>query len=148
MVANTILLLQLLSTLPMVGLIWFVQIVHYPLFNQVGTKQFPSYHRIHQTRTTLVVAPLMITEAVTALALPWFPPPGIPISLPLLGLTLVILIWLSTALLQVPAHRQLAQKFNPQTHRHLVQTNWIRTTAWTLRALLLSWICLQHLNSQ
>ncbi|MCG8583206.1 MAG: hypothetical protein MI757_00650, partial [Pirellulales bacterium] len=63
-----ILLLQLVSTLTMVGVIWFVQIVHYPLFGLVGTSDFGRYEQVHQNRTTRVVAPLMLIEAVTAVA--------------------------------------------------------------------------------
>ena len=61
--AELILLLQAAATLPMVGLIWFVQIVHYPLFGEVGHDRFADYERNHQNRTTLVVAPLMLVEA-------------------------------------------------------------------------------------
>ena len=57
-----ILLLQAASTLAMVGLIWFVQIVHYPLFAQVGREGFSGYEQAHQNRTTFVVAPLMLVE--------------------------------------------------------------------------------------
>ena len=40
MAAEFIVLLQLASTLAMVGLIWFVQVVHYPLFEKVGAGGF------------------------------------------------------------------------------------------------------------
>jgi hypothetical protein len=46
-------------------------------------------------------------------------------------------IWLSTALLQVPRHRALEAGFDPAAHRALVATNWIRTVAWTARGFLL-----------
>jgi hypothetical protein len=39
--------------------------------------------------------------------------------------------------LQVPLHTRLARGFDPAAHRQLVRTNWLRTLAWTLRALLL-----------
>ena len=57
-----VLLLQLLTTLAMFGLIWFVQIVHYPLFVRVGEPGFRDYAGLHATRTTYVVAPLMLVE--------------------------------------------------------------------------------------
>ena len=63
---ETIFALHMFSTLAMVGLIWFVQVVHYPLFSSVGQSPFPEYERLHQKRTTLVVAPLMLIEALTA----------------------------------------------------------------------------------
>ncbi len=61
-----ILLAQVFSTLFMVGLIWFVQIVHYPLYANVGREQFPEYEALHNRRTNWVVGPAMLIEMVTA----------------------------------------------------------------------------------
>lgn len=38
--------------------------MHYPLFKHVGRDKFASYEAYHTHRITLLVAPLMITEAV------------------------------------------------------------------------------------
>jgi hypothetical protein len=57
---------HLMSTLIMVGLIWFVQVVHYPLMADVGPREFRRYAPLHQSRTTFVVAGPMLTEAGTA----------------------------------------------------------------------------------
>ena len=104
-----LLMLQLVSTLGMVGVIWFVQVVHYPLFGKVGVRGFRDYEQDHQRRTTLVVAPFMLTEAVTAVALFWLRPDGISPSLSVVGLGLVGVLWASTFLWQVPAHERLAK---------------------------------------
>ena len=53
----------------MTGLIWFVQIVHYPLFLRVGADAFRTFSAEHQRRTTRVVAPLMLLEIATATGL-------------------------------------------------------------------------------
>ena len=63
-----VLYLHAASTLSMVGLIWFVQVVHYPLFARVE-QGFIAYEQIHQQRTTWVVAPLM-PVSYTHLTLP------------------------------------------------------------------------------
>jgi sterol desaturase/sphingolipid hydroxylase (fatty acid hydroxylase superfamily) len=61
---------NLAATWFMVGLIWFVQVVHYPLFAAVPAGEpFAAYHRQHVRRTTWVVAPVMLVELVTAVAL-------------------------------------------------------------------------------
>ena len=52
------------------------------------------------------------------------------------GLALVVAIWLSTAVIQIPCHHRLAQGFDDRVHRRLVRTNWIRTVAWTARGVL------------
>ena len=64
-----ILLTQVFATLFMVGLIWFVQIVHYPLYANVGREQFPEYEALHNRMTTWVVGPAMLVELVTAVLL-------------------------------------------------------------------------------
>lgn len=138
---STILIIHLASTLGLTGLIWFVQIVHYPLMNQVDERAFARYHREHVRRTTSVVAAPMIVEAVTAAAIAIEPPARIPEWQAWLGLLLVGVIWASTVMLQVPAHRRLEQGFLGRTHRRLVATNWMRTAAWSLRAVLvLLWV--------
>lgn len=130
---NAILLVHASATLFMTGLIWFVQVVHYPLFAAVGSDAFPNYSRLHQTLTTFVVGPPMLVEAVTAAILVFARPAGVSATLAWTGLALVIVIWLSTALLQVPAHGRLVSGFDPSTGAFLVSTNWIRTIAWSAR---------------
>jgi hypothetical protein len=138
--STLVLVLHLAATFYMVGLVWFVQRVHYPLFAGVGSQQFPAYERAHVSRTNPVVGPAMLIEAATALALVALPIPKVPQLLPWLGVGLVAVIWLSTSLLQVPRHRELSTGFDTSAHRRLVATNWIRTSAWSLRGLLVLWM--------
>jgi hypothetical protein len=138
-----ILLTQLFSTVFMVGLIWFVQIVHYPLFGMVGRERFAEYERRHQQQTTVVVAPLMLLEAMTATLLVLWRPDGVAVWLPWAGLGLVAVVWGSTFFWQVPAHEKLAEAFDPNTHRRLVRSNWLRTAVWTARGLLVCGMCWQ-----
>ena len=133
---------QLFSTLAMFGLIWFVQVVHYPLFLRVPAAQFVAYEAAHADRTTWVVAPLMLIELGSGLALlvPHWRPPEIGLMDAWIGAALVGVVWLSTALLQVPLHNRLHRGYSAVATRRLVATNWIRTGAWTARAaLVLLW---------
>lgn len=135
-----ILLAQIGSTLFMVGLIWFVQIVHYPLFNQVGPETFAAYETAHSRLTTLVVAPTMLIEAATTALLLLVRPAGISLFQVWLGAGLLAIIWFSTAFIQVPQHNILAAGFDNAAYRTLVTSNWIRTVAWSLRGLLVLWM--------
>jgi hypothetical protein len=135
-----LLLLQLAATLYLVGLVWFVQWVHYPLFAGVGSEAFPAYEMAHMARTGPVVGPPMLVEAASAVALVALRPAGIPVFAPWLGVALLAVIWLSTLLLQVPRHRELAAGFDRTAHRRLVATNWVRTLAWSLRGGLVLWL--------
>lgn len=134
------LILHAAATWAMTGLIWFVQVVHYPLFARVGADGFADYETAHAARTTWVVAPLMIAEAATALWLALARPPGVRAEAAWLGLGLVVVIWGSTAFLQVPRHSELAAGFSVEAHRALVATNWARTVAWSVRAGLAAWL--------
>ena len=125
--------LHAVSTIAMFGLIWFVQLVHYPLFHRVGSEGFAAYESSHQRRTTWAVAPLMCTEAVTAVVLMFSIQAGWPRLVAILGVVLVVCIWLSTALVQVPCHRKLAGGYDPAVTQRLVASNWLRTVAWTSR---------------
>jgi uncharacterized membrane protein len=135
---------HLATTLYMTGLIWFVQVVHYPLKAYVGAESFRDYQAQHLQRTGWVVMPPMLVEAMTAVWLVLEPPLGVTSSLPWIGLALLGVIWLSTGIFQIPAHRRLEERFDPEVVRTLVRTNWIRTVAWTARAgvvtaLMMGW---------
>ena len=124
------------ATLAMVGLIWFVQIVHYPLFRMVGPASFVAYEAAHTRLTSYVVGPFMAVEGVTALVIAAAPPDDLSRVLPFLGLVLLAVIHGSTVLLQVPAHRALSEAWDEQVATRLVRTNWIRTIGWSLRGVL------------
>ena len=111
--ADLLVVLHLISTLSMVGLIWFVQVVHYPLMRCVGEGEFREYEQEPQRRTTLVVAPLMLTEAFTSVAMVWQTPQGVSLTQCALGGTLLAVVWLSTWLRQAPLHRKLEDGLQP-----------------------------------
>ena len=134
------------SSLYMVGLIWFVQVVHYPLFASVGNLEFPSYEQRHTTLTTWVVAPPMMIEGASAVLLILFHPIGVPEWSVWSGLVLLGINWLSTAFIQVPCHESLSKGFEPVVHRRLVSTNWVRTAAWSLHGGLVLWMAWRSLG--
>lgn len=121
-------ILHLLATGFMTGLIWFVQIVHYPLFAAVGEGSFTEYERRHLQRTGAVVGPPMLMEAACAV---WLALSGAMLAV--IGLALLTIIWASTWGRQVPLHHRLALRPDSGDIRHLVASNWVRTIAWTAR---------------
>ena len=145
--SHSVLLVNLVATLFLVGLIWMVQIVHYPLFDDVGEQSYVSYQQRHQSSITYIVGPMMLIELVTAFMLLWYPVEGVSKSLVYCGIGLVVLIWLSTALIQVPCHEKLVKGFDPAAYRWLVDSNWIRTIAWTARGGLVTWMLVRVLSN-
>lgn len=132
---TTVLELHTASTLAMTGLIWFVQIVHYPLFQLAAGPGFAVFSTSHQHRTALVVLPLMTIELVTSVLLFIGGSTGSR-GLAAWGLALLVAIWLSTAFLQVPLHRRLQHGFDGRAARMLVTSNWLRTAAWSARSVI------------
>lgn len=120
------------STLVMVGIIWFVQVVHYPMFALVGVREFPNWQQRNTRQTTLVVGPPMLVELMTAAGLLLLRGDRLAVA----GAVLLVVIWASTALLQVPAHNRLERGFDAAVHRRLVQTNWVRTVCWSARGVV------------
>lgn len=122
------------------GLIWVIQVVHYPLFASVGRDQFAAYEASHTRLITVVVGPVMLLELATSVLLLTVRPQAVPQWAAAAGVGLVAVAWLSTVLLQVPAHGRLSGGFVEDAHSLLVHSNWIRTAAWTAHGALCAWM--------
>ncbi len=123
----------------MVGLIWLIQLVHYPMFQFLDRASFKSSHTFHSTRITFVVMPAMLLELVLSAVIVW---KRGPLNLPaLIGFGLVVLIWLTTFFVLVPLHERLqTEGFQPEVHLALLRWNWLRTLAWSARgAIVVFW---------
>ncbi len=138
--AETVFLLHLAATFFMVGVIWFVQVVHYPLFAKVGSAEAVAYEQAHTRRTGWVVGPAMILEAVSSALLLWVRPAGVTDLQAGIGAALLTVAWASTRLVQIPCHDRLCQEFDQVVHRRLVRSNWVRTLVWSLRGLVALWM--------
>ncbi len=136
---NDLFLIQFAATLLMTGLIWFVQIVHYPLFAYVGEQQFVRYATLHANRTSWVVFPPMFLELTCSLAAlsPALRPAFMSQPTAILSAVLVVALWASTGLVQVPLHTELSQSPTPAVIRRLVLSNWLRTGLWTARSVVM-----------
>lgn len=126
---------HLASAWAMVGLIWMVQLVHYPLFDRVAPERWAAFHGDHSTRITWVLAVPMPLQLLTALVLVAAPPAGADRALLGVALGGVAVALAVTALVSVPAHEALSAGYDADAHRRLVSTNWIRTVAWTVAAV-------------
>jgi hypothetical protein len=143
-----LLIAQLLLSGFLAGLIWTIQVVHYPLMARVGMDQFAQYERLHSTAITPLVGPAMLAEAAIAGLLMLQRPAAIPAWMPWVGAGLVAMIWAVTFLVSVPCHAVLAQGFDASAHERLVQTNWLRTLGWTARAALAAWMVWVAFNTR
>lgn len=115
------------SALYMTGVIWFVQVVHYPLFDAVGRDGWTAYHAGHTRRTGYAVAPVMIAELASAAVIVARDASGLAVA----GLVLAALTWVFTFGLAVPDHQRLERGYDARLTRRLVTTGWLRCAAWT-----------------
>lgn len=119
------------STLFLVGMIWTIQIVHYPLFAWVGDDVFSAYEAAHSARITRVIVVPWALQGLTTAALLISPPAGVPRWLIWTAAVLAAVPVLVTIVYSVPAHTTLGNGFDAVAHARLVSTNWLRTAAWT-----------------
>ena len=119
----------------MCGVAWFVQVVHYPLFAQVGRSRFRDYHAEHSSRTSLVVVVPMTVELASSIWLAFDPPTGSsgdPMTvLAAVGAVLAAATWVVTFGGAVPAHQDLEPGFDDSVHRRLLRSNLLRTLIWS-----------------
>lgn len=126
------------ATWGMVGVIWMVQLVQYPMLSDHSRLSPAVAAGEHQRRITPLVGPLMAVEGVTALILLVSRPDTMTAASAWGAAALLGVALASTALVQVPLHSRLAAGHDPDAARRLVSGNWIRTAAWTGRGVLLA----------
>ncbi len=132
--ASAILLVNAASTLTLVGLIWTVQLVHYPAFRYIATDKFVAFEAFHQRGISLFVVPMMLLELGTSLLLLLHRPISLPWWWAVIAFLLVLTNWLATFLVQVPLHATLSRRYDRPTIEALIRTNWIRTVVWSVGA--------------
>lgn len=146
MANNTLLVMHVAATWYMVGLIWLIQRVHYPLMEMVGRAEFVPYSLRHQLAISPVVGVPMLIEVATAAYLlvqdtqlrrsNWY----------LASCVLLAVIWASTAFWQVPLHRALLEGYDAERVKSLVMSNWVRTIAWSMRGVIIAWLVFGRLK--
>jgi hypothetical protein len=141
-----LLLLHFFVTSALTGLIWTIQVVHYPLFSYVATDRFVRFEQTHSFRISTLVGPLMGTELVCALIIAWKRSAEFPTVLAWGSLALLMLIHLCTVIFSVRAHTVLGRGFDSTAHRMLVRTNWIRTVGWSVRSVLAAYMLWLFVN--
>jgi hypothetical protein len=146
-VINLILLANFVATCLMTGVIWFVQWVHYPLLAQVPVDRAVETAVEHQRRTGQVLAIPMAVEGFTTLGLLISRPESVQIFWPWFGAVLLAVALGSTVIVSVPLHAKMATNPTADVGQRLVVTNWPRTIAWSLRAVVCAVMILQVLQA-
>lgn len=120
---STALVLCLISSVYMCGVIWVIQLIHYPSFTSIVPDQFLQFHTQHTMAMGLIAGPVMVIELMVAMWLLTMKTDVFSVT----HLVLVIALWALTFLVSVPLHNKLAQGYDLQIITSLIKTNWPRT---------------------
>lgn len=135
------LLVSLFFTLYNSGVIWVLQLNHYPLYAKVGQREFRDYLTAHNGLILLPIVLPSIAAFISSLLLLWQRPVEIPSWSVWLVNSLNAATLLSTIFVQGKAHNALAlDGYSEILIRRVITTNWLRTAAWTINGLLLLWM--------
>ena len=133
---NFVLLGHLIFTSIMTGVIWVIQIVHYPSFHFIEKELYTAFQKFHMNKISIIVIPIMLAELITGMML--FLDKSSKSPFLIISFVILVLIWLITGVFFSKAHNELMTGYQELVVNQLVVMNWIRTLLWTLRLLLLT----------
>ena len=125
--------INFITTSVMVGVIWVIQLLHYPSFHFINEKNYIEFQHFHMQRISFIVIPVMLIELASALLLSYF----FRSSLTIILLALLLGIWGITFIFFTNMHQKLTNGFDPSIVDKLVKINWSRTALWSLRLIIL-----------
>jgi len=116
--------------------------VNYSSWHLIGSDEFAAYHRFIGPRVLIfLVAPALLGTVFTVLML-WSRPAVIPLWAVWGAIAAQVLVWVSTATIQVPIQLQLgAHGLSPELLERLITTNfWLRRIPYAVCAGLFLWM--------
>lgn len=128
-----VLFIQILTTWALLGIVWFIQLIFYPSFQNVK-EGFVHYERRNLKRTTIFLAPIFIIDLVTNVLLLLIAKKPFYVTLISIALALNILALLLTFLFQMQQHQKLSVHFSKATLQKLVRVSLIRSLLWSAKA--------------
>ena len=141
---NFVLLGHLIFTSIMTGVIWVIQIVHYPSFHFIEKELYTAFQKFHMNKISIIVIPIMLAELITGMML--FLDKSSKSPFLIISFVILVLIWLITGVFFSKAHNELMTGYQELVVNQLVVMNWIRTLLWTLRLLLLTCFVYLHFS--
>jgi hypothetical protein len=117
------------------GQMWFVQLVIYPLFARVGELEYVGYHRFYTQRIPLPVIVPGFASFIAPIALGWFGP-AVPSWMTAANVLAGLGSGVVTIALQIPRHNRLERARDASVIQELVRYNWLRTFCVTVQALV------------
>jgi len=129
----------------MVGLIWTIHYVHYPLFAYVGESTYASFQAVHVERIGRLLFVPWLTEGFSLIGIVALAFLGsrktLRVPAVINGAAMAVVLVIS-GFWSAPAHGKLAEGFDKAVHDQLMTANLIRTLAWTVCGACAIWIVL------
>jgi len=137
-----VLIAHLIFSSIMTGVIWVIQIVHYPSFHFIEKELYTAFQKFHMNKISIIVIPIMLAELITGVMLLF--DKSSKDSFLITSLIILILIWALTGVFFSKVHSKLIFGYQELVVNQLVVMNWIRTLLWTLRLFFL--LCFVYLQ--
>jgi len=131
------LLFNLTSTLLIAGVLWFVQLVHYPLFNEIPAKNMVNYGYYHIQKISGIINLLFIVDFTTIVFLLLLVNSDLSATLMIINIAIFGFIVILTRITFLPIHQKLSKNPNSFLISKLINLNWIRTLVWSLKVVFM-----------
>ena len=128
---NIVINIHFASTAVMVGVIWVIQLLHYPTFHYIEKNNYSQFQKFHMNRISYIVIPAMVIEMLSGIMLVIINDDFI------ISFSLLVCIWIITFVFFTNIHQHLLSKYENTAVEKLVNLNWIRTVFWTVRLVML-----------
>ena len=129
-----------IATYIMVGVIWVIQLVHYPSFHFIDKKKYKSFQNFHMNKISYIVLPTMLVELFTGFII-FFDFSFIQGDFIFyISIFFLLCIWAITGFVFTKLHNELLKGYDELLIQKIIKWNWSRTLLWTFRIFILSFI--------
>jgi hypothetical protein len=82
-------------------------IANYSAWKLIGAEDFPAVHQYISRRIVLVYVPFFFLSVIVNIVLIWFHHPAVSTALVVIAAVLNLFVWIITATIAIPIHKQL-----------------------------------------
>ena len=123
------------------GVLWAMQLMHYPLYSLIGEAEFERYIVANNRAAIAAAIVPAVASIIGAALLCWRRPAAVPLAAAALALVLALGVLASSLLWQAGIHAELARHGKSLALiERLVATNWVRTVLDTLQLGTAVWM--------
>ena len=119
----------------MVGLIWTIQVVHYPSFVDVGPDEYVDFQAAHVDRIGVLLAVPWALEGLSTVGLILLARSRREMVTVAVAAAAGAAVLLISGLASAPAHSELADGFDIAVHDRLMVWNLVRALLWTIKGV-------------